>query len=79
MAKVIVLLPIRVPDGKYCWEYTGERSICEHLNNEGGYKTCDLGLGNLKESTDGALKGKDCSDLEIRRTIDSDSVLDSTT
>lgn len=69
MAKVIALLPIEVPDGKYCWEYTGERSICENFDNEGGHATCELGLGSLKESTDGVLKGKRCAVLEIRRTM----------
>ena len=31
-----VLMPIDVPDGKYCWEFCGTHEICDKFDNEGG-------------------------------------------
>ncbi len=44
MTSKIVLLPIKVPHGKFCW---GPNGACEHFDNEGGHATCDLNLGNV--------------------------------
>lgn len=39
----IVLLPISVAEGDYCW---GNNRICTHFDNEGGYAVCLLQLGS---------------------------------
>jgi len=51
---MIVNLPIRVPSGMYCWEYTSDSGvICEHFHNYGGHGTCDLDLGSLTKMSNG--------------------------
>ena len=63
-----VLLPIEVPEGKFCWGYdskAGYHSICEHFDNEGGHSTCSFGFGPLKYSDNegGIRKPKECLNL----------------
>lgn len=59
-----VNLPIRVPEGKYCWEFNGEHNICHYLSNEGGYPECALGLGNVDFTEgEGVLKPEKCKSL----------------
>lgn len=63
MPKVKVLLPISVPDGRYCWEYS-ESCVCSHLDNFGGVPTCSLSLGNLEYGEKGVPKGEKCLPLK---------------
>ena len=59
----IVLLPIGVPSGRYCWG--GDYQICEHFDNEGGHGTCDLNIDTLKrDKTSYYPKPKRCLDLK---------------
>ncbi len=66
MATKIVLLPVKVPVGKYCWEYSGNRQICDHFDNEGGHVTCAVGhitgfrITYEQETKDGILKPDIC-------------------
>ncbi len=48
-----VLLPIKVPDNKYC-------NGCEYFDNEGGHGTCYLKLGSPKNEPGGYLKPAGC-------------------
>ena len=59
MAYINVLLPIRVPEGEYCWNYDNG-PICENFDNEGGHASCELQLGTLKETQAGVLKPAKC-------------------
>ena len=61
MRKIVVLYPITVPDGRYCWKYP--RSSCEHFDNEGGHSTCDLDFDIGKNTKEGVLKAKECMEL----------------
>lgn len=65
--KKIVLWPIEVSPGKYCWEWFGNRAICGHFNNEGGHATCNLGMyiSTKDETSDvnGILKPSECLNL----------------
>ena len=59
-----VNLPIRVPEGKYCWEWFGESpAICPFFSNDGGFRRCDLHLGKLVTTDDGILKPEECNSL----------------
>ena len=66
MGKIVVLYPITVPNGKYCW---GKQSpldvfeVCEHFDSEGGHLTCDLGFDVEKFTNEGVLKPKECLKL----------------
>jgi hypothetical protein len=67
MALKTVLFPIKVPDGKYCWEWTGEHWICPHFNlNEGGYSHCPFfSLFHIKkEDLNGYPKPAECLELK---------------
>lgn len=57
----IVSYPIKVPYGKYCWDYN-ER-ICQYFNNTGGNGKCDLGFYSLAETKKGILKPAKCLNL----------------
>ena len=58
-----VLLPIKVPPGRLCWD--GHNLICEHFDNEGGHGRCDLNIGSLKRGKLGYYhKPKECLDLK---------------
>jgi hypothetical protein len=64
MALKTVLYPVKVPDGKYCWEWTGEHWICPQFDNEGGTPSCPfLRIWRLKQTEDGVLKPQECIDL----------------
>lgn len=39
--KKMVLLPIEVPDGIYCWDNETD-TICSHFDNEGGHPKCEF-------------------------------------
>ena len=67
--KITVLLPIRVPEGKYCWFHCNEAledgRICEHFNNEGGHNTCEIGFSlPWKSERCGVLKPEACLKLK---------------
>lgn len=55
-----VCLPLRVPTGKFCWEYGAPFVICGNFDNEGGHSTCDLNIGDPKDDLIGVLKPKEC-------------------
>lgn len=50
--------------GKYCWDFTGEDSICEQFDNEGGHPYCILRMGSLKMGKEGVKKASKCLILE---------------
>ena len=62
----IVLLPIEVPTGDYCWGYSkGSWKICDRFSNEGGHPICELNLGDLEYTEGGiVLKPKRCIKLK---------------
>jgi hypothetical protein len=64
--KHIVLLPLEVPVGKFCWDYHTGGAICEHFDNEGGHAVCTLntvGYWDLKRTKEGVLKAPECAKL----------------
>lgn len=59
----IVLLPIYVCTGDYCWNCIDR--VCGHFDNEGGHGHCGLNIGNLKRDKEGLYpKPKECLELE---------------
>lgn len=63
--KKTVAKPIEVPDSDYCWEPKPPHELCEWFDNEGGYPTCDQGLGSLSyEKTGGVRKCEACRKLK---------------
>jgi hypothetical protein len=62
MKKIEVVWPIRVPAGKYCWDYHVAGS-CDHFDNEGGHPTCELKFLDQKELIGGVLKDPECAAL----------------
>lgn len=63
-----VLLPIKVPRGKYC---TSLSASCEHFDNTGGHAKCDFGLEwmgkkpeSIQSNINGYLKPKYCLGLK---------------
>lgn len=66
MTKVLVLLPIMVPTGKFCWDMRedGNHEICEHFDNEGGHPHCSFHMYGQKRTPDGSvLKSPDCPQI----------------
>jgi len=60
-----VLLPVKVPRGKFCCNLKKGVSICIHFDNEGGTPSCTMGLGNLVYTEEGNVyKGRVCAQLE---------------
>ena len=60
-----VILPITVPSGSYCWEFSGKFECCEHFSNEGGHPSCALGFYNTTDKRGGgALKDPKCNALK---------------
>jgi hypothetical protein len=56
-----VLLPIKVVVGNYC----RDKFTCSFFDNEGGYPTCDLNLGDLSYDKEGRCpKPKKCLELK---------------
>lgn len=67
MSKIIVNMPIQVPSGIYCWEFHGDREICEHFDNTGGHATCSLGFDIFnKDLHNGVEKPRECMLLKER-------------
>jgi len=68
-----VFLPIRVPEGEYCWNWNlgwgDTNSICRHFDNEGGNPNCEYpDLNQLKRDRDnGILKSKACLELGVEK------------
>ena len=62
MAYKIVLKPIRVSAGKYCWENKFNGDICDHFDNEGGHDRCSVGY--YIENDGLHLKPKKCLELQ---------------
>lgn len=58
--KKMIIFPIEVPSGDYCWEYKPPHDICEHFDNEGGHPRCMLGLGQVDADDDGVRKATKC-------------------
>jgi len=65
----IVLMPINVPNNRYCWYYgdgitPGTSFSCKHFDNEGGHNTCGFGWSLWGGKTDeGQLKPEECNNL----------------
>ncbi len=60
----IVLCPIEVPEGKYCWQHAHPFEICEHFNNDNGYASCNVFIIDTDKTNEGVLKPKACSKLK---------------
>ncbi len=71
MGKKIVLYPIEVPDGKYCWDHTGTFEICEFFDSEGGHSHCLLNFWEQRDAKDGKgiLKPKECYCLQEKEGV----------
>jgi len=67
MADKIVLYPISVPKGKYCWEHVAPYSICAYFDNEGGLSNCTLRFDIGKDTPGGVLKAEKCLNLEEQK------------
>jgi hypothetical protein len=63
MKRKVVLQPITVPAGDYCWEFKVMGS-CQYFNNEGGHSKCELGFYPLKDSGVGVIKANECFHLK---------------
>jgi len=58
-----VLMPIEVPQGKYCWKFHEPVAVCPHFSNYGG-SACDLGMTMRHQTTsEGVPKPEQCSSL----------------
>lgn len=71
----IVLFPIQVPRGEFCWEFKGSTPIiCPHFYSEVGHPICILGFSLQSTSSyDGIKKPAECAklkDLEERTSLD---------
>ena len=65
-----VLMPIRVPRGKYCWNHKSPHQVCTYFNNEYGHPGCELGLFPQKEvEGEGVLKPKTCLDFKEKEEM----------
>ena len=63
-----VLISIRVPAGKWCWEPMPPFAICPHFDNEGGPPRCTIShlFGHVDleyDKSDGVLKPANCLKL----------------
>ena len=67
MANMIVLYPIKIPEGLYCWQRFPPYEICEHFDNDSGYSMCSLKLGTITDTVKGVLKTRKCLDLERKK------------
>ena len=68
----IVLLPITVPSGEFCWNRE-EHQICPHFSNDGGTPGCNI--FNVWLNTDkygNVIKSKYCSKLKTLNTVEKD-------
>ena len=68
MSTIVVLYPITVPAGKFCWDHRPlsddqTREVCEHFSNEGGHATCDFGFDPIENTGEGYLKPEMCCKL----------------
>lgn len=59
----VVLLPINVPSGNCCWDYT-TNEICPQFNNEGGHNACTLGFRIKDTSSAGVHTPAECLALK---------------
>ena len=61
----IVLMPIKVPNNKYCWgSDSGQPLICTHFDSEGGHPTCSLGFDLPIYCGNDVLKPRECKNLK---------------
>ena len=63
MEKKEVVYPIKVPAGKYCWEYLADGN-CDFFDNEGGHSHCTLGFWKVKDTKKGVEKAPECAALK---------------
>ena len=82
--KNIVCLPIEVPVGDWCLNYSGdieETIICSHFDNEGGHPKCsfhlDRGWNEMKydEKNGGVKKPEYCRKLKLTFTQDKSQLI----
>ena len=62
MERKTVCLPIKVPTGKYCWEYD-VAGTCDYFDNEGGHSKCELHF-DVKDTKKGVVKDPICASLK---------------
>ena len=62
--KKVVLKPLTVPKGNYCWLWGDEPVICDYFDNEGGHPTCYQSFYPLLQGEKGILKPKECLELK---------------
>jgi len=66
MSKITVALPIKVPEGDFCWQMTSPFEICDHYNNSDGYSKCNLGFDiQGKCLSCGVPKPQECRKLKV--------------
>jgi len=63
MKTKVVLLPIKVSAGLYCWGGPND-VMCDHFENWGGHPTCKFKLGKPKYIRDGVYKPDKCLKLK---------------
>ena len=64
----IVLLPITVPSGEFCWNRE-EHQICPHFNNDGGTLSCNIfNVGLNIDKYSNVIKSKYCLELKTLNT-----------
>lgn len=65
---MIVLMPINVPKGQYCFgRYNPESdnfANCEQLDSTGGHMTCAYGFRPINQDDVGCLKPEQCFKLK---------------
>lgn len=69
-----VLLPIRVPEGKYCWEWEVFGIVCPYYDNEGSLAKCKYGFPvtdevSISEDANGIEKPIECQKLKTENEI----------
>ncbi len=62
MAKIL----IDVPDGKFCYQKSIPKTICQYFNNPTGFPKCKLGFDNFEETIEGTLKAIECIEEEVK-------------
>ncbi len=69
----LVNMPIKVPDGIYCWG-NENRSICKYFDSEGGHPHCSLFYINQLYCKDGVIKPDKCK--KLNRVMKKDVYID---
>lgn len=62
MKKTVVLLPILVPEGQYCWD-SSEEVLCDHFDSTGGHARCEIGFVVDFDKQGRVPKSRKCTNL----------------